>query len=261
VKIAAVIEYRGGRYSGWQFQPHAPSVQQQVESALSRVADHDVQVQCAGRTDAGVHALHQVIHFETEMTRPAHAWVLGGNTYLDTDISFLWADQVAGEFHARYSATRRSYRYVIQNRSTRPAVNAELVAWEHLPLDVELMRGAAVDLIGEHDFSSFRAAGCQARVPVREVQKLEIFRAGEFVVIDITANAFLQHMVRNIAGVLMAIGSGKEGMHTARRILEARDRTQGGVTAPASGLYLSRVEYPDVFGIPGPAPGSWPLLL
>ncbi|MBF8268602.1 MAG: tRNA pseudouridine synthase A [Gammaproteobacteria bacterium] len=261
MKIAAVLEYCGSRYSGWQYQHHTTSIQQHVESALTRVADHEVRVHCAGRTDAGVHALNQVIHFETDSVRPVHAWVAGSNTYLPADISLLWVQPIADDFHARYSALRRSYRYIILNRPTRPGLNRDLVSWEHWPLDVDLMRVAASDLIGEHDFTSFRAAGCQAKVPIREVQKLEVFRSGEYVVIEITANAFLQHMVRNIAGVLMAIGSGKQAIDWVRQILEARDRTKGGVTAPASGLYLTRVEYPETYGIPKPAPGSWPLLL
>ena len=245
MKIAAVLEYCGSCYSGWQHQKHTTSIQQQVEAALSRVADHDVRVHCAGRTDAGVHALHQVIHFETSSERPVHAWIAGSNTYLPEEISVLWAQPIADDFHARYSARNRSYRYVIVNRSKRPAVNRELVAWEHQPLDVTLMSRAAADLVGNHDFSSYRAAGCQAKGPVRDVQKLEVFRSGEYVIIEITANAFLQHMVRNISGVLMKIGSGEEDTAWAKQILEARDRTKGGVTAPANGLYLIHVAYPE----------------
>jgi len=228
---------------------------------LTRVADHVIRVHCAGRTDSGVHALNQVVHFETDAVRPVHAWVTGANTYLAEDISILWAQPVAADFHARYSAIRRSYRYIILNRPMRPGVNRELVTWDHRPLDAGRMSRAAADLIGEHDFTSFRSAGCQARVPRRDVQRLQVFRAGEYVVIEITANAFLQHMVRNIAGVLMAIGCGEQDIGWARSVLEARDRTQGGITAPASGLYLTRVEYPEKYGIPEPAPGTWPLLL
>lgn len=228
---------------------------------MTRVADHEVRVHCAGRTDSGVHALNQVIHFETDAVRPVHAWVAGANTYLAEDISVLWAQPVADDFHARYSAIRRSYRYIILNRPVRPGVNRELVAWDHRLLDVGRMSSAAEDLIGEHDFTSFRSAGCQAKVPMRDVQRLHVFRTGEYVVIEITANAFLQHMVRNIAGVLMAIGCGEEDIGWAKRVLEARDRTQGGVTAPASGLYLTRVVYPEKYGIPEPDPGTWPLLL
>lgn len=261
MKIAAVIEYRGSRFSGWQHQQHADSIQQHVEDALSKVADHNVRVHCAGRTDSGVHALNQVIHFETSSSRSAYSWVTGSNTYLSSDVCVLWARQVAGDFHARYSAVRRCYRYIIHNRKLRPALNQDLVTWEFQPLDVDLMGKAAADLVGEHDFSSFRAAGCQSKVPVREVQKLSVFQNGEYIVIEITANAFLQHMVRNIAGVLMAIGSGREDTGWAKQVLEARDRTRGGVTAPANGLYLTRVVYPAKYDIPGPAAGSWPMLL
>lgn len=261
MKVAAVLEYRGSGFSGWQQQKHAVSIQQHVEAALSKVANHEVQVHCAGRTDSGVHALNQVIHFESCSTRSDYSWVTGSNTYLSSDVCILWARQVAEEFHARYSAVRRSYRYIIHNRKTRPALNHELVTWEFQPLDVNRMSMAAADLVGEHDFTSFRAAGCQSKVPVREVQNLSVFQNGEYIVIEITANAFLQHMVRNIAGVLLAIGSGREHPDWAKQVLEARDRTRGGVTAPANGLYLTRVEYPEKYHIPGPATGTWPLSL
>ena len=261
MKVAAVIQYRGSQFSGWQQQKHAASIQEHVETALSKVADHEIRVHCAGRTDTGVHALHQVIHFETSSPRAEHSWVAGSNTYLSGDVCILWAQQVADEFHARYSAIRRSYRYIIHNRKIRPALNQDLVTWEYQPLDERLMSEAAAGLIGEHDFTSYRAAGCQSKVPVREVQKLSVFRSGEYIVIDITANAFLQHMVRNIAGVLMAIGSGQESTAWAKQILEARDRTRGGVTAPANGLYLTHVEYPDKYMIPEPENGAWPFQL
>jgi len=261
MKVAAVIQYRGSQFSGWQQQKHVNSIQDHVESALSRVADHDIHVHCAGRPDSGVHALHQVIHFDTSSQRSEHSWVAGGNTYLSSDVCILWARQVEEDFHARYSAIRRSYRYIIHNRKIRPALNQDLVTWEFQPLDEGLMSKAATDLLGEHDFTSYRAAGCQSKVPVREVQKLAVFRIGEYIVIDITANAFLQHMVRNIAGVLMAIGSGKEKTNWAKQILEARDRTKGGVTAPANGLYLTHVEYPDKYIIPEPDTGAWPFQL
>lgn len=261
MKIAAVIEYRGSRYSGWQNQKHASSIQQHVETALSKIADHDVRVHCAGRTDAGVHALHQVVHFETTALRPPHAWVMGSNTYLSDDVCILWAQQVDDDFHARYSAVRRSYRYIIHNRPVRPALNPDLVTWEYQPLDADRMGRAAAGLIGEHDFSSYRAAGCQAKAPVREVHKLTVFRRGEYIVIDIAANAFLQHMVRNITGVLMAIGAGRADPGWAQQVLAARDRTRGGVTAPANGLYLARVDYPEKYQIPKPAAVAWPLIL
>lgn len=259
MKIAAGVEYCGAGFSGWQQQKHTVGIQQYVETALSDVADHKIQVQCAGRTDAGVHALNQVIHFETSASRPGHAWIMGGNSGLPEGISILWAKQVADDFHARFSATRRSYRYVILNRPVRPGLGSGLITWEYLPLDIESMGKGAVDLVGEHDFTSFRAAGCQAKVPTRQVFELVVTRNGEYVIIDVSANAYLQHMVRNIAGVLIAIGSGKEKSGWAKQVLEAKDRTKGGVTAPAEGLYLTRVVYPEKYGIPGPAPDIWPL--
>lgn len=251
MKIALGLEYCGTAYSGWQRQRHTGSIQQCVEEALSRVADHTVTVQCAGRTDAGVHAWHQVIHFETEVGREMHAWVLGGNVNLPTDISLLWAKNVSDEFNARFSATGRSYQYIILNRRARPGTMHGYVTWEPRPLDERLMQQAAASLLGEHDFTSFRATECQARNPVREIRRLEITRSGGYVFIDIEANAFLHHMVRNIAGVLMAIGTGKMPVTWAQQVLEAKDRSLGGVTVPATGLYLKEVHYPLHFGIPG----------
>ena len=251
MKIALGLEYCGTAYSGWQRQKHTGSVQQHVEEALSRVADHMVTVQCAGRTDAGVHALHQVIHFETDVCREMHSWVLGGNVNLPGDISFLWAKIVSDEFNARFSATGRSYRYIIINRRARPGTLNGYLTWEPRSLDEELMQQAAVRLLGEHDFTSYRAVECQARCPVREVRRLEISRSSDYVLIDIEANAFLHHMVRNIAGVLVAIGTGKMPVTWAQEVLDARDRTLGGVTMPAAGLYLREVHYPGHFRIPG----------
>jgi tRNA pseudouridine38-40 synthase len=260
MKIALGLEYCGTAYSGWQRQNHASSIQQFVEEALSRVADQTVMVQCAGRTDAGVHALHQIIHFETDVSRKMHSWVLGSNVNLPPDISFLWAKNVNDDFNARFSAIWRSYRYLILNRRARPGIMNGYVTWETRPLDERHMQQAAVSLIGEHDFSSFRAIECQASNPVREVRRLEITRSGEYVFIDIEANGFLHHMVRNIAGVLMAIGSHKMPVTWAREVLEAKDRTLGGVTEPAAGLYLKEVHYPAQFNIPGPAEFAVPLV-
>lgn len=253
MKIAAGVEYCGLHYAGWQRQKHAPSLQQHVEQALAKVADHPLHIICAGRTDAGVHALYQVIHFETNATRAPHSWVLGGNVNLRRDISLLWAREVTADFHARFSATGRTYRYTILNRPSRPGVNSGLVTWEGRPLNEERMVAAAQELIGEHDFTSYRALACQAKSPVREIRRLDVKRQGDYVIIEIEANAFLHHMVRNISGVLMAIGIGKRPVDWAKQILAARDRTKGGVTAPAHGLYLINVDYPEEFGIPKPA--------
>lgn len=257
MKIAAGIEYCGTRFSGWQRQKHASGVQQHVENALSTVADEKIQVQCAGRTDSGVHALHQVIHFETDVEREPHSWVFGANANLTRDVSLLWARPVAADFHARYSARGRQYRYLILNRYTRPGVNSGFTAWEYRDLNVGLMSAAARFLIGEHDFTSFRGRGCQAHSPIREIRELTVTRQGEYIVIDIHANAFLMHMVRNIVGVLTSVGTGKHEPGWVQAVLAARDREQGGVTAPPQGLYLMDIDYPEKFAIPRRATLFW----
>ena len=260
MKIAIGLEYNGAAYSGWQRQKHAHSVQEYVESALSRVADHEVRVQCAGRTDAGVHALWQVAHFETGAQRDMHSWMLGGNVYLPPDISILWAKNAEDDFHARFSATSRSYCYVIMNRTARPGLLYHRVTWECRQLDEGLMQQASGCLLGEHDFTSYRAVDCQAGNPLRNVKRLDIRREGELIILEIEANAFLQHMVRNIAGVLMTIGRGEAAPAWSQQVLDARDRTQGGITAPAAGLYLVDVSYPQKFGIPVRPGMTWPFL-
>ncbi|MEJ2345508.1 MAG: tRNA pseudouridine(38-40) synthase TruA [Gammaproteobacteria bacterium] len=240
--------------SGWQAQPGSRTVQGVVEQAVSTVANHPVGVVCAGRTDSGVHAVGQVIHFDTHAERRPRSWALGCNVNLPRDVTVLWARPVAEDFHARFGAVRRSYRYAILNRMTRPAVLRDRVCWHHQPLDVAPMALAGAHLEGEHDFSSFRALSCQARHPVRTIYSLSVKRAGDFVYIDVTANAFLHHMVRNIAGVLMAVGAGERPPRWTRQLLEARDRTVGGVTAPPGGLYLVSVTYPRSHDLPpGPA--------
>ena len=258
-RIALGIEYDGSRYCGWQYQDHSPSVQDKVEQALAKVANHPVRVNCAGRTDTGVHALGQVIHFDTKAVRETHAWVLGANANLPDNITVLWAKAVSAEFHARYSAVRRQYRYVIFNRPLRPAILAKRVSWEYRPLQVERMQEAAQHLVGEHDFSSYRALACQAKSPIRVLHRLEITRQGEIVMLDLEANGFLHHMVRNIAGVLLKIGAGEVEPGWAREVLELRDRTQGGVTASPNGLYFVTAYYPEEFAIPAllPPAGVW----
>lgn len=250
MRIAAIIEYDGSGFSGWQRQTDARSVQQCVEEALSRIADHAVAVTVAGRTDAGVHACAQVVHFDTDALRSNYAWVRGTNSNLPADVALLWASEVESSFHARYSATAREYRYVVVNRPVRPTYLARRVTHEYRPLDVKRMQSATGFLIGAHDFSAFRAAECQAKSPVRELRALEIARTGDFVTITVRANAFLHHMVRNLAGVLMDIGSGEREPHWAREVLEARDRKLGGITAPPDGLYLTAVDYPETYRIP-----------
>ncbi len=253
---AAGVEYLGTRYSGWQRQGHAPSIQQEVERVLSAVADHPVKVIAAGRTDAGVHALNQVIHFDSDAARAPHAWLLGGNSQLPRDISLRWVQPADAEFHARYGATARSYRYVMWSGRARSALLDGRVTWLVGPLEAAPMHRAAQALVGEHDFSAFRDADCQSRTPMRNLQAISVRRAGEFTVLDVKANAFLHHMVRNIAGVLMAIGQGKQPEDWARTVLESRDRARGAVTAEAAGLCFVGPQYPERFGLP-PAPKPW----
>ncbi len=258
MRFALGVEYDGSGFSGWQRQGHTLGVQQCVEEALARVADHPLNVQCAGRTDAGVHAVGQVIHFDSEAPRRDRAWLLGGNANLPPGISFTWAMPVSDGFHARYSATARRYRYLILNRPARPGVMARRVSWEKRALDAERMQRAAQALLGEHDFSSYRAQGCQSRTPMRCVQEISLERRGDYLVLEIEANAFLHHMVRNIAGVLIDIGAGLRPEGWAAEVLELRDRALGGVTAPPFGLYLMAVRYPPEFGLPAAPTG--PLL-
>jgi len=256
MRIALGIEYDGAPFCGWQRQHGVATVQEGLERALSKVADHPVAVTCAGRTDTGVHALGQVVHFDTEAVRSPRSWAFGANANLPKSVSVTWARTVVEDFHARFSARRRRYRYVIHNRPVRPTFLQWRVAWEYRPLDVARMQAGAAHLVGEHDFSSYRALACQAKSPVRTVHRLEVSRRDELVVIDIEANAFLHHMVRNVAGVLMTIGAGEQGPHWSREVLEHRDRTLGGVTAPAHGLYLMEVDYPARFDIPRLPPTS-----
>jgi len=254
MRFAIGVEYDGSDFSGWERQPGRRTIQAAVEDALSRVADERVRTICAGRTDARVHALCQVVHFDTRARREVHAWMMGANANLPEDVSVLWARPVDDEFHARYSARRRHYRYVVLNRRTRPAVWRRRAAWAYRALDASRMQAGADYLVGEHDFSAFRGAGCQSRSPRRDVQRLEVVRHGSFVVIDVVANAFLQHMVRNMAGVLLGIGEGRHEPVWAREVLDARDRTRGGVTAPPEGLYLTRVDYAPELALPVVSP-------
>ncbi|MEJ2553706.1 MAG: tRNA pseudouridine(38-40) synthase TruA [Gammaproteobacteria bacterium] len=255
MRIALGIEYDGGDFAGWQLQVDGVrTVQGAVEQALSRVADHPVRVVCAGRTDTGVHATAQVVHFDTQAERPLRSWVYGANANLPKSVSVQWARPVDADFHARFSALRRRYRYVILNRELRPTFLAGRVAWEYRPLDEGLMGQAARALVGEHDFSAYRAIACQAKSPVRSLYELAVTRDRDLVILDLEANAFLHHMVRNIAGVLMTIGAGNQPPTWAREVLESRDRTLGGVTAQSSGLYLTGVAYPVRFDLPALSP-------
>jgi tRNA pseudouridine38-40 synthase len=210
-------------------------------------------VTAAGRTDAGVHATMQVVHFDTTASRTERGWTLGANSNLPKQVTVLWAREVPAGFHARYSAFARRYCYVIHNRATRPALGADAVSWVREPLDADRMQHAGLALLGEHDFSSFRAAGCQARTPMRNVHELRVSRRNDLIAIRVTANAFLHHMVRNIAGVLIEIGTGEQPVEWAAEVLAARDRTRGGVTAPPGGLYLVGIHYAPALALPSDA--------
>jgi tRNA pseudouridine38-40 synthase len=251
-RIAVGIEYDGRAYAGWQAQPGLATIQTLTEQALGKVADHAVQLTCAGRTDAGVHAQGQVAHFDTPAVRSPRSWVLGANSELPKDVSLAWAQQVPHDFHARFSAEARTYRYLIVNRLARPALLATRACWVYAPLDHTRMAQAAQALIGEHDFSAFRAAECQAKSPVRRVERLVVLRDGERITLEVTANAFLHHMVRNMAGLLLAIGRGDSPVRRAAEVLAGRDRRANAATAPAGGLYLVAVRYPRAFALPEP---------
>lgn len=250
-RVALAFEYDGRKFHGWQLQKSGVrSVEAELTKAVSRVADHPINLVCAGRTDTGVHASYQIAHFETHAVRNLRSWVMGINTALPFDIAVHWAGNTSEDFHARFSAVYRRYRYVIYNSPVRPGIQRGQVSWTFRELDAERMHEAAQSLVGEHDFSSFRAAGCQSRTPIRFLEQIKVTRKANFVVIDVQANAFLHHMVRNIAGALMAVGSGKQSLSWIHDILAAKDRTLAGVTAPPHGLYLVDVGYPDSFEIP-----------
>ena len=249
-RFAAGLEYDGRAYSGWQFQPGLQTVQDVVQRALSRVADAPVACVCAGRTDAGVHASAQVVHFDTDAVRSERGWRLGTNSYLPSDVSIAWLREVPGHFHARYSALARDYRYLIHNRDSRSALAFGRATWERRPLDAERMHSAAQVLVGEHDFSAFRAIECQAKSPLRRVERLEVIRDSEWVTLAITANAFLHHMVRNVAGLLLSVGHGESPPERVAAVLASRDRKTNAATAPPDGLYLTAVRYPAEFGLP-----------
>lgn len=251
MRWALGIEYDGTHYCGWQAQPDLRTVEGDLSLAISLVADHEIELVCGGRTDSGVHASGQVVHFDTVSRRSMHAWTMGANANLGPHVSVAWARPVADYFHARYSALRRHYRYTIFNRRTRSALAAVRSAWVGVPLDVEAMQMAATPLIGEHDFSAFRASECQSNSPVRRLDAIVVTRSENFVHIDVTANAFLHHMVRNIAGLLMSVGRGERSVAHVADILASRDRRRNAATAPAEGLCLVAIDYPAAFRLPG----------
>jgi tRNA pseudouridine38-40 synthase len=250
MRIALGIEYDGTGYNGWQRQKSGIGVQQRVEEALTRVANQPIDTVCAGRTDSGVHASAQVVHFDTQSERELRGWLLGTNSNLPDDISVSWVRIVSEEFHARFSALSRTYRYLILNRHVRSALFRDRAWWVHERLDLAAMREASTSLLGRHDFSAFRAAGCQASTPVREVSAIDIESGAEWISITIVANAFLQHMVRNIVGLLVSVACGESPVTRVKVVLDSRDRRAGGVTAPPHGLTLTRVSYPEEFDLP-----------
>lgn len=257
-RIALGIEYNGSLFRGFQAQSSGvPTVQQALEHALSRICDEDIKLVCAGRTDMGVHATNQVIHFDTLAKRPEKAWLRGANTHLPAGVSIRWAQTVNPLFHARFSARSRSYRYVIYNTKTPSALMDKLVTWDRRNLDLEAMRAGSRYLLGEHDFSAFRGADCQAKNPVRKIDSIHIERKGDFIMLEVTATAFLYHMVRNIVGVLLAVASGEKPVEWVASVLASRDRRCASVTAPAAGLYLVHVGYEKKFALPQTPKGPY----
>lgn len=258
-RIACGIEYDGSGFRGWQTQaPGVRTVQDAIEAALAQVADHPIRSVCAGRTDAGVHAVGQVIHFDSDRERSEKAWLMGGNTHLPADVAIRWVRPVAADFHARYSAVARAYRYVVVDGWDRPALWRRRAHWSPYRLDTGAMNRAAEPLLGEHDFSAFRSAECQAEHAVRDLQRLYAQRSGALVAIDVRANAFLHNMVRILVGTLLAVGRGERPQGWPATLLEGGRRSAGGVTAPAHGLYLLGPSYPDRCGLPPPRTAVWP---
>lgn len=255
-RYAMCVEYNGAAYHGWQTQqPGVSSVQETLENALSRVANQVVTVMCSGRTDAGVHASSQIVHFDVDVSRSSKAWVYGCNTNLPDDIAVRWAVPVSDDFHARYSAEARRYRYVIYNHRVRPALMHDQMTWFDHPLDENQMHQAVQSLLGENDFSSFRAAGCQSNTPWRNIQEARVSRQGHLVILEIRANAFLHHMIRNIVGALLPVGTGEKPVEWIADLLALKDRTKAGVTARPNGLYFVEAIYPEHFGLPAQPSG------
>ncbi|WP_394130108.1 tRNA pseudouridine(38-40) synthase TruA [Shewanella maritima] len=250
MRIALGIEYDGSRYFGWQRQADVDSVQAQLEKALAYVADEPIEVFCAGRTDSGVHGTGQVIHFETQASRPLKAWTRGINTRLPDDIAVRWVKEVPEDFHARFSATARRYRYIIYNHSLRPGIHRQGVSHYHGELNEGLMHQAAQSLLGEQDFTSFRAVQCQSNTPFRNVHHVKVTRQGMYIMVDIKANAFLHHMVRNIVGSLIEVGLGNQPVEWISELLALKDRNQAAATAKPNGLYLVDVTYPEQYQLP-----------
>lgn len=250
MRIALGIEYLGTRYCGWQSQANGCGIQDLVEAALSTIAEHRVQVHCAGRTDSGVHAWEQVAHFDIDVSRPLSAWVRGTNANLPNDIAVSWACPVGAEFHARFSARSRHYRYILLNRPQRPAIGVGRVGWYHQPLDVEEMRRAAQCFVGSKDFSAFRSSECQAKSPIKSMHSFTIEQHVDYVIFDLHADGFLHHMVRNLVGSLLYVGSGRGDIDWIKTLLEQRDRRLAAPTFMPDGLYLTGIEYDYGWGLP-----------
>jgi len=263
-RIALGVQYNGADWLGYQIQPHGQTVQNKLEEAIEKFACVRIGTTCAGRTDAGVHALSQVVHFDTELTREPHAWVRGINAFLPDSIGVRWAQYLPDaptqeqEFHARFSARSRTYHYLLFNHPVRSPLLAGRAGFCHRPLDVERMREAVKPLIGTHDFTAFRASMCQAKTPVKEMYEIEIERHGEMILFTLRANAFLHHMVRNLVGALVYIGQGREDAAWLGQLLAGRDRTVAAPTFMPDGLYLAKIEYDDKWGLPYEAPRILP---
>ena len=257
-RIALGLEYDGRGFCGWQTQPGGCAAQDHLQAALARVHGSPVATVTAGRTDAGVHACAQVVHFDAEHARPEQAWVRGVNANLPAGMAVLWAKPVADDFHARYSALARRYRYVLLNHAVRPALLAGRVGWLHGNLDEAAMRAAAARLLGTHDFSAFRAAACQARSPVRDMRAVAVTRRGDFLLFEFAANAFLHHQVRNMVGALLWVGLGRRPPTWIDELLETRDRTHAAATFAPDGLYLVGVDYDARYALPSAGDRAFP---
>jgi tRNA pseudouridine38-40 synthase len=250
VRVALAVEYDGAPYCGWQSQSSQCGVQDYLEIAIKNIAEHEVRVHAAGRTDTGVHGLSQIVHFDTETARPDSAWVRGVNAFLPESIRVLWAKVVDDEFHARFLAQQRRYQYVLVNAPVAPAINATKCGWYHLPLDITAMQTAIAYLRGEHDFSAFRASECQAKSPIKNLQIATVKQQGEQFIFEFSANAFLQHQVRNMVGALIYVGNGKHAPEFIQDLLAQKDRTLSPPTFSPNGLYLAGVQYDEKFGLP-----------
>ncbi len=258
MRIALGVEYDGSLFNGWQAQPQQRTIQGALEKAISQVADQPITVNAAGRTDAGVHALNQVVHFDTQAQRLSRNWLLGINSNLPSDVAVNWAQPVSDDFHARFSAEQRRYRYLLLNRLSRSAIQHQRMWWFYKPLDIDKMQQAANLLLGQHDFSALRARECQAKSPVKTLDAIHISRHDDCIAVDVVARSFLHHMVRNIMGVITAVGEGKQSVDWVTEVLASKDRDKAGVTAPPQGLYLTDVRYPAEYSLP--AVSAFPVL-